>query len=298
MKKQRWQLRAIPGASYAPKLRGAALILLAALALLSAAGCGETDASESAAQEEWHLITPAPTAEPTPSPTPEPTPEYVLRERVPILMYHALGDGDNNLYLELDLFREQLDWMEEHGVHPVTLKELYAHWYEGAWLPEKPIVLTFDDGYREMYTEAYPRLAEKGFTAVFFVFPSARWSDAFMLQDMTTEMAEGGMEIGCHTYTHADVSALGEADLEYQIAESKTVLESYLPYEVDSFCYPSGGYSDASRAKVAETGYQLAVTTEWGIASVEDDPMLLPRVRISRGNGAAYLEEVLAELGY
>ncbi len=219
--------------------------------------------------------------------------------RVPILMYHVVQDdpNSNSLFLSPGHFQEHLDYLETAGIHPVTMKQVWEHWYNGGKLPEKPIVLSFDDGYRSMYTEVWPRLKAKGMTGVFYIITGHIGRDTNLTEDMIREMAAGGMEIGSHTINHLDMSTLSTAQLDSELQESRAVLEQLTGQSVVSFCYPSGSYGDSAREAVVRAGYTTAVTTAYGIASQSDNPFTLSRIRISLGDNGKALEAKLSAMG-
>ena len=239
--------------------------------------------------------------EPTEEAPPEPAVPLsdTFYNRIPILMYHVVQDdpNSNSLFLSPGHFQEHLDYMEAAGIHPVTMKQVYDHWYNGAKLPAKPIVLSFDDGYRSMYTEVWPRLKAKNMTGVFYIITSFIGRDTNLTEDMIREMAAGGMEIGSHSVNHLDMSTLSSAQLDSELQDSKGVLEQLTGQPVVSFCYPSGSYGDLAREAVARAGYTTAVTTAYGIAAHGENPYTLSRIRISLGDNGQSLQSKLSVMG-
>lgn len=260
-------------------------------------------------------LTPEPEPMPEPEPAPEPTApedtqetppetpsgdtETVYHEKVPILMYHEVNDLlANDLYLSVEDFTAHLTYFEEEGITPISMQQLYDHWVNGAPLPEKPIVLTFDDGYRSMYTTVYPLLKERGWSGTFYCIANCRWSDNFLLEDMIAEMAANGMEIGSHTSKHRELNALTGDELLYELTDSKDVLSTITGKEITMLCYPAGRYNDETKTTASETGYLCAVTTKNGFATKSQGMYDLKRIRVSKGNGATWLKNTLDPLGY
>lgn len=275
-------------------------ILILLLLTLMLCGCG--GAAEGAPAPTF---TPMPTATPVPTPSPEPTaaPSPTAEahlERVPVLMYHQIAaPEENDLYLAPENFQSQLDWMAANGYTPVTMKELARHWRSNAPLPPKPIVLTFDDGYAPMYTEVYPRLMEKGWAATFYIVPLYTGDPgSFVTPEQLREMAGGGMDIGSHTYSHAQLTDYGEADIRWELTESKAVLSEWTGQEVVSFCYPSGRYTPDIADMVCDAGYESAVTTLYGASEESMGLYAVSRLRISWGMTGEGLENALANLGF
>jgi len=214
-------------------------------------------------------------------------------------MYHEVNDLlANSLYLSVEDFTAHLDYFEQAGITPISLQQLYEHWFLNAPLPEKPIVLTFDDGYRSMYTTVYPLLKERGWSGTFFCITNARWSDNYLLSDMIAEMAANGMEIGSHTVSHLELNALSSEQLVTELSESREILSSITGKDVNMLCYPAGRYHDEAKTAAEENGYLLAVTTNYGLAAKSQGAFELNRIRISSGCGAAWLKSTLAPLGY
>ena len=241
--------------------------------------------------------TPVPTPSPTPTVTPMPTdPNH--KSRVPVLMYHQVASPEeNDLYLSPENFQSQLDWLAENGYTPVTMAQLARHWRLNEALPDKPIVLTFDDGYLPMYTEVYPRLLEKGWAATFYIVPLYTGDAAtFVTPDMVEEMARGGMDIGSHTYNHLQLNELDVDGQLYELELSKATLEAWTHQEVVSFCYPSGRYTDDAIRSVMDTGYTSAVTTEYAMADESNGYFTIPRIRISWGMDGGDLGRALQNL--
>lgn len=221
--------------------------------------------------------------------------EYVRYDKVPVLMYHEVSSaGNSDLYLSPADFQSELDWLVENGWHGITLAQLYAHWYENEPLPEKPIVLTFDDGYRTMYTTVMPRLLEAGFTGTFFVIPAARWSDWSVDESMMTEMVNCGMELGSHTYSHVELDTLTRGEIADELTSSRSIIQQLTGQEVVSVCYPSGAYNEAVLEEAALAGYSIGVTTELGVSAQSQGIYSLSRLRITYGCGGQSLAAMLA----
>jgi peptidoglycan/xylan/chitin deacetylase (PgdA/CDA1 family) len=121
-------------------------------------------------------------------------------------------------------------------------------WYDGATLPEKPVVLSFDDGYLGQYLEAMPILRKKGWGGLLNL--KAEGSDLNTTE--VKKMMKAGWEIASHTITHLDLTSLDPAMLEDEVAGSKRQLETELGVDIDNFCYPAGKYDDTVIAAVED----------------------------------------------
>ena len=204
---------------------------------------------------------------------------------VPILMFHYIRDlaiarttiGKNLSVTPLQLSRD-LDWLTRNNYHTITFKELTS---TGTILPQKPIILTFDDGYRDAFTEAFPRLRAHGMTATFYIISGYVSLPAYMTWEQLKMLRDAGMELAPHTTYHENLRTLSERKQRTTIITSIRELEGTLGIHVHSFAYPYGKYSRKTMQFVREAGIPFAVTTHSGVASDADDPLQLPRLRVT-----------------
>jgi len=200
----------------------------------------------------------------TPTPTPQATTTPV---RVPIVTYHGVRDTEPTEAADVRQFnvapallREELQYLIDNDFTPITFAELSAYFDTSASLPEKPIIITFDDGWRSQYVNALPILRELGVRATFFLFPNALGHETFMSWDEARELVTAGMEIGSHSTSHLYMTKQPAEDLPREIAGSKQWLEEELGTAVDTFSYPFGLYNATSTKAVHEAGYTTART--------------------------------------
>ncbi|MGE5141019.1 MAG: polysaccharide deacetylase family protein [Rudaea sp.] len=233
-----------------------------------------------------------------PSPVPTGTPFLAAPHgdkavAIPILMYHHLQDlGPDASALQRDWtvspanFRLQLDLIQTRGFHTVTLAQLVSFFDEGKPLPAYPIILTFDDGWRDDYTVAFPALKERGMLGTFFIPTSyvdaggkslITWSEAL-------EMQSAEMEFQGHTINHANLKQVGEEEAMRQLLVSKSKLESKLGRPVVALAYPFGAVNAEVMTWVARAGYRAAVGLCCGYNVKAGVMMNLPRIRISYGD--------------
>ena len=191
-----------------------------------------------------------------------------------------------------------LNFFESAGIQPISMQQLYDHWFNEAPLPEKPIVLTFDDGYRSMYTTVYPLLKERGWSGTFYCITGNSSKRGHLSEDMIAEMAAGGMEIGSHTVSHLELNSLGSKRLKRELTESRETLVALTGQEINMLCYPSGRYNNATKTAADDAGYLTAVTTKYGFAQKSQGAFELKRIRVSTGCGANWMKSVLKPLGY
>lgn len=200
------------------------------------------------------------------APWPEIHPQ-ATQARVPILMYHdVLAEQEVFFDLVPDQFESHLQALKENGFTAISLDQLTQHLRTGAALPEKPVVLSFDDGYAGHYEYVFPLLQKYQMPAVFFVFPGKVDGEivgrSTLTWDQIKEMsADPLITIGSHSVTHPpDLREFSDADLAYEMTESKRRLEEALGQPVPYFSYPAGHYDERVAQAAADAGYLAAFT--------------------------------------
>ncbi len=248
-------------------------------------------------------LTPSPTATPTPTPTPLPTPDGVTRvARVPILMYHHISEpppGADSIRRDLSVspreFEAQLRYLKEAGYQSISLYDLLYHLTLGWPLPEKPIILTFDDGYKDAFTNAFPLLKRYGFTATFFLvtyYIDAK-DPAYLSWDDVKVMNAEGMDIEPHSYTHPDLRRKPVDYIVWQVLGSKEAIEERTGKTTRFFNYPAGQYDQRVIDVLRSAHFWGAVLIDQGATHSSDRLFELRRVRVP-GNGT--LERFVAKL--
>lgn len=258
--------------------------------------------AEPTATPTW-TPTPEPTA--TPVPLPLPTPDGIARSvTVPILMYHYISRPPSgadpvrrDLSVPPEVFEEHLRFLRDRGYTTISLHELVLALQVGQPLPDKPIVLTFDDGYRDHYEAAFPLLKQYGFTGTFFLFTSVidRNHPDYVTWEQVTEMAAAGMSMEAHGYTHDDMTGRTRDWLIWQMLGSKEAIEARTGAPVRFFCYPAGLYDPLAMAVAHEVGFWAAVTTRFGREHRSDGLFELERLRIHGHYGVEHLAALLGE---
>ncbi len=238
-------------------------------------------------------------AEPDPTSTRVPLPDAV---EVPVLMYHYVSelppDADvyrRDLTVSPEAFEAQLGYLNEAGYRPITLTDVYLALTEGYPLPEKPVVITFDDGYHDAYEVVFPKLLEYGFPATFFVLatPAHYESEAYVTWPQVREMSEAGMSIQAHGRDHVDLRGRSYDFLVHQVLGITEAIEHHTGRAPRFFCYP-GGRRDADVIAVLESAnYWGSVTTDWGRTYTQENLFEMPRLRIQ---GADSLAVFIAKL--
>lgn len=201
---------------------------------------------------------------------------------VPVFVYHSVrpyvqGESKSQDAYDItpELFDEQLTYLEDNGYTAVTLDELSDLLGKGVKTSDtkKRVVLTFDDGWENQYTYAYPLLKKHHMTAMFYVYTKPIGYKHFLTWPQLKEMKQEGMEVGSHTLTHPFFKKSSEDDLKKEILESRLILEKELNVPIKHFASPFG-YSNAHIEDVIkESGYETGRTIYRG--SLQRDPYAL-----------------------
>jgi peptidoglycan/xylan/chitin deacetylase (PgdA/CDA1 family) len=212
-----------------------------------------------------------------------------MDNRLVILLYHDLVEDESALPTEAYLrdraitrnnFQAQMQHLVDEGYQSLTMEEYFACRENHRPLPEKSVIITFDDGFRSHYEIGYRILSELGLKGTFFVVGS--WIDrsGFLNREQLREMHEGGMEIGSHGHTHTFLAYLSKDEVYQELKESKDALEQTIGARIDHFAYPGGHYKRWMWKQLKETGYKGASSCLYGWNDVRSNPYLLRRVDI------------------
>jgi len=218
----------------------------------------------------------------------------------PTLMYHYVSyppdDADRvlrDLIVTPEDFSTHLDRLLELGFTAITMKQLWAHLIgetDPETFPEKPVILTFDDGYIDAYQHAFPRLLERGMVGTFFIVKNFMEQPGYLSWGMAGEMKNAGMEIGNHSVSHPNLSSLGYDAQRAEIEDAANTITEVLGEHPRFFCYPLGRFNATTRQILRETGHHAAVTTSDGTLKWYADPYRMSRIRIRNTTTPAQLE--------
>lgn len=202
----------------------------------------------------------------------------------PILAYHhiAYRRPQNSYFVSPEIFDEQMKWLKDNNYQVISFDDFYQAASGRGKLPKKPIVLTFDDGNRDQYLNAFPVLKKYGFTATFFII-SKSVGKGGITWDELRELQAAGNIIGSHTVNHDDLATLSPEQLNYELRESQNILEKNLDTKIKYLCYPGGSYDVDVIAAAKNAGYLAAVTTRHKVDQEiknENSFYTLPRVHI------------------
>lgn len=208
-------------------------------------------------------------------------------------MYHRVETpprGANEVRVDLSVpperFEQQLRYLKQEGYQSITLEDLALHLTRGAPLPEKPVILTFDDGYADAYVNAFPLLKRYGFSGTFFLISAMldQGDPDFLSWEQVVEMHEAGMRFEPHSYNHPDLRNRGYQFLVFQILAPKEAIEARTGEPTHFFAYPSGRYDQFVIDVLRSANFWGAVTIEQGATHTADDLFTLRRVRVHGGD--------------
>lgn len=214
-----------------------------------------------------------------------------LGARAVILMYHSIADRPGHFNsVSPAVFREQMDYLKAKGFPVISLETLVSHLEKGE-LPEGAVVITFDDGYRDNYTEALPVLRENGFPATVFVVTgrigsNVRGSEYLSHQELMN-MQRADIDIEPHTKTHPRLTDVSDSAAREEMVGSRTALEDILGKKKLLFAYPYGNFNDRTVEIARECGFRAAVTVREGTVGLGSDPLKLPRISIDASTSFA-----------
>ena len=236
---------------------------------------------------------------------------HTEKQNIPILMYHSISSYASSKFkpctVSPETFDEHLSYLEQYDYTPITVTQfVQAMDRRGDGLPARPVVLTFDDGYVDFYTSAFPALQRHGFTATLYVATAFVGSTSRWLQHMgegmrpvltweqLAEISGSGIECAAHTHTHRPLDMLPLSVVRDEIVRSKELLEENLGVQVSSFAYPFGYYSARVRQTVRAAGFASACAVKGALSSLHDDPYALARLAIKPDTNAHALDAALS----
>lgn len=200
---------------------------------------------------------------------------------IPVLAYHRVGYTTDNLTVTPERFSNDLASLQERGYCSISLEEFQNFLDDrNVEMPEKPILITFDDGYLDNFENAYPILRKYGMVGTFFIITDMLWTKERLTPENIVEMSQGGMSFGSHTVTHRALAELDQTAIYDELLNSKAALESVLGKKVDGIAYPRGSYNEAVVNIAKEVGYITGFTVREGICIKESPDFELRRIPI------------------
>ena len=201
--------------------------------------------------------------------------------KILVLNYHQIQNKSTSLSIPLADFDAQMNYLNSHGYVSITPDELYSGLNGELELPKKPVLITFDDGYADNYTNAFPILKSYGMRATIFVIPAfVGVYDNYLTWDEIREMEDGGITIESHTMNHYKLEELADDEIRSELLNSKQILEENLGHPVEFLAYPTGTYNLHIAGIAKEVGYKGAFTIKYGNVDLGSNFFALERVPI------------------
>ena len=207
--------------------------------------------------------------------------EIVEGAKILVLNYHQIADSHTSLAVPIDDFEAQMKFLVDSGCTTITPDELYAGLSGEVELPPKPVLITFDDGYLDNYTNAFPILLKYNLKATIFVIPAfTSVYPNYMTWEQLKEMEQGGITVESHTFTHPKLEELPDDAIRVELLNSKNMLEENLGHPVEFLAYPTGTCNLHIAGIAQDAGYKGAFTIKYGVVDRGSNFFALERVPI------------------
>lgn len=204
-------------------------------------------------------------------------------EGVLILEYHKVNDWSEDSYtVKPEDFAAQMDELRAQGYETISILDFLRAKKGKQTLPEKAVIVTLDDGYKDNYTDMLPIMESRGMKATVFMVTNDIGLPGYLTWDMLRDMQNRGIEIGSHTANHLPLTEMSPADAREEVQLSKTLLEWNGIKTIFGLSYPNGKYKDFMPQMLKESEYLAAVTGDAGLNTFETNPYLLHRINIPR----------------
>ncbi|MCH4166501.1 MAG: polysaccharide deacetylase family protein [Megasphaera sp.] len=210
---------------------------------------------------------------------------------VPVLNYHQVND---RFYTPITTttanFEEQMKYLHDHGYHSITQAQFQDYIENEGPLPDKPVLITFDDGYEDNYSQAWPILKKYDMTAtIFLVTGYVSYYPLYLTWDEVKEMNGDHVEFGSHTVSHMPLIDMEQQRVRSELTDSKKAIEARVGHTIDFLAYPEGKYNDMVEQETKAAGYVAAFTVQVGRDHPTDDHYALNRVAIFEGGNYSFL---------
>ncbi len=203
---------------------------------------------------------------------------------VPVLNYHQVNNKFHTvLTMKPENFEEQIQYLSESGYHSITLEQFSQYMSGEGDLPDKPVLITFDDGYEDNYEYAYPILKKYNMIATFFLITDFIGRPGYLTWDQVKEMDAAGMEFGSHTLSHRPLDSFDREGVRHELVGSKKAVEWRLGKKCEFIAFPEGKFTDTVLEETENAGYKYGFTVDTGRDFPWDDPYDLDRIPLFEG---------------
>lgn len=213
---------------------------------------------------------------------------------IAVLYYHSVQVmPGSTAVVSPDKFTEQMQYLADNGYRPLTMAEFSGIMEGRAAAPDKPVLLTFDDGYVDNHSTVMPLLSKLGFPATLFMSPGVMDDKRFITWEQAADLRDSGWDIMPHGMTHPYLTKLTPEEQAWEITEARKQIEEKLGVTADVFCYPYGQYNNTTLKLLEDNGFRYAFTIDQGKATPEQHPYKLKRVFV---NGEEDLSALVRKL--
>jgi len=205
----------------------------------------------------------------------------------PVLIYHKIDLPTSDVkirgaYTAPKYFEKQMSYLKKKGFVFHTASDLVKYFIDHGNFPEKGVALTFDDGWKDNYRNAFPILKKLGIKATIFLVPACVGKTTDMVtadgegerehlsEANIIEMSGNGIEFGSHSMNHKLFNQISPAEIEYEVVESKQYIENMVQKPCTVFAYPAGFYTDFAKEALQKAGYDAAFSTVYGTTNIPD----------------------------
>lgn len=224
------------------------------------------------------------------------TKEDIKKDGIPVICYHSIQKEPatkSPIVISDKLFESHLKTIKDLGYKTLTLSQFGEYINTDKPLPNDVVLLTFDDGYENNYSIAYPLLKKYGMNATMFLILDKLDKETYMSKEAAIELSKGGIDIQSHTYTHRELGTLSYEDQLKELANSKSDLEKLTGKTITSIAYPVGSFNDDTKKAATETGYKYGFTINRGYVKGSDSKLELNRICVDYTYSKRDLKKIL-----
>ena len=219
--------------------------------------------------------------------------------KIPVICYHSINkdpSGKSPIIISPEKFRQHLQTIKDNGYTTLTMSQFNDYIFGDKPIPEKSVLLTFDDGYMDNYTNAFPILKEFNMNATVFVISSYLDGDIYMSPSNIKEMSDYGIDIESHTVTHRRLSELSYEEQLKELKNSKETIEKITGKPIIAIAYPEGKFNEDTKKATMEAGYSMGFTIDRGYADRSDNAAQLNRICVDYTYKPRNIEKILKDL--
>ncbi|WP_296824508.1 polysaccharide deacetylase family protein [uncultured Megasphaera sp.] len=203
---------------------------------------------------------------------------------VPVLNYHQVNNRyETCLTMKPENFEAQMKYLHDNDYHSITQAQFDAYMRGEGSLPDRPVLITFDDGYVDNYEFAYPIMKKYGFRGTIFLIMNLMDKPGYLTWDMVKEMSNDGMEFGSHTISHKPLTSFDRSGVRKELQESKAMIEARTGKVCNFIAFPEGKFNEMIMEETKNAGYDYGFTVETGRDFPWDDHYDLDRVPFFEG---------------